>query len=100
MPLTATSAATTTSNITAQSYRNTMHSAVGKRTDAWHRIRCQAPEPASLGRVALAAHDVERHIRLVAHHPAVVAGRHVEELAGAHHALGAVVHRRHRLAAQ
>ena len=32
-------------------------------------------------RVALAAHHVQRDVGLLAHHPAVVAGRHVEEIA-------------------
>src|SRR3954471_15745054 len=49
--------------------------------------------PCESARVVLAAHDVQRHVRLVADDPAVVSGRHVEELARRHHPLGPVVHR-------
>jgi hypothetical protein len=59
--------------------------------------------PPSLGRrrrVVLATEDVERDIRLVADDPAVVAWRNVEEVAGLHHPLGAVVHLGDGLAAE
>jgi mannose-6-phosphate isomerase-like protein (cupin superfamily) len=52
------------------------------------------------GGVVLAAEDVQRDIGLVAHHPAVVAGRHVEEVSGSHDDLGTVVHLRYRLTAE
>src|SRR5439155_24029755 len=51
-------------------------------------------------RVALAAEDVQRDVRLVADHPAVVAGRYVEEVPRPHHDLAAVVHLRNGPAAQ
>src|SRR5215217_8719795 len=50
-------------------------------------------------RVILAAHDVERYVRLVADHPAVMSRRHVEEVARLHDALLAVVHLHRRTAA-
>src|SRR3954447_22560965 len=49
--------------------------------------------PCESARVVLAAPDVQRHVPLVADDPAVLGGRHVEELAGLHHPLGPVVHR-------
>src|SRR3954467_11505484 len=45
-----------------------------------------------LGRVVLAAHDVQRDVGLVAHNPAVVARRDVEEVARPHDPLLPVVH--------
>src|ERR1700729_891719 len=60
-------------------------------------------QPVSLcsGRcVFLAAQDVKRDIWLIADHPAVVPGWYVEEVAGSHHQLAAVVHLRNCSAAQ
>ena len=49
--------------------------------------RAARPRARRSGGVALAAHDVKRDVGLVADDPRVVAGRHVEELAGVHHPL-------------
>src|SRR5687768_5120130 len=60
-----------------------------------------APVTRTLGigrRVMVGAEEMQRHIRLVADHPAVVAGRDVKEVAGAHLDHPAVVHRRRRAA--
>ena len=48
--------------------------------------------------VVVGAHEVERDVGLVAHDPAVVAGRHVEQVARPHHHLGPVVHQDGRAA--
>jgi hypothetical protein len=60
-----------------------------------HELRCRLRD-----RVILTAEDVQRDVGFVAHNPAVVTGRNVEEVPRAHHNLGTLVHLRHRLAAQ
>ena len=42
--------------------------------------------------VAWSPEKVERHVLLVAEHPAVVAARDAEEISGSHRQLGSVVH--------
>src|SRR6266404_3436364 len=69
-----------------------------RRGNSWFPSRFLLPELFShrsllpLVRVLLGAHQVQRDVRLIADHPAVVSGRDVEDVASFHLDHAAIVH--------
>src|SRR6187401_761038 len=82
---------------TKPSRRGAKRALASRSAFMWARNRCSVDAAAPtlrrvLRRVARSAVQVQGHVGLIAHDPAVVPGRHVEDVARTQHHLLAVVH--------